>query len=300
MIRAFIDFTEFRTKITSIFTFLWTLLLLLDAGVVIDWGVTVLFFMGMLLFDLTTTAINNTIDALHANTQPEFSNHRLSVLLVFVLLGSSTLLGLWLFIRTDWVVLIAGMISFALGIAYTWGPAPISRQPYGEVVSAVMYGYMIPFILIYVNMRSNFLSVDVLNWQLSIALDLRLWLRFLLLGLVPGALTATIMLGNNLRDLPHDPGLKRYTLPYYIGQPAAIGLLKGLLFVPFGAVVLGVLLGWLPWLMVLSVLVLPRVLKHATTFVSLLPQPRCFAYIIKNFITIGTTMLVLLIVGHLI
>ena len=63
MIQKFFRYTELRTKITSIFTFFMSLAFLFYQKVEIDWYKTGIFFLGMLGFDLTTTAINNYIDS---------------------------------------------------------------------------------------------------------------------------------------------------------------------------------------------------------------------------------------------
>ena len=63
MIKRFLKYVEIMTKITSTFTFLLTIAYLVYQKQTINWGLSILFFAGMFLFDLTTTAINNYIDS---------------------------------------------------------------------------------------------------------------------------------------------------------------------------------------------------------------------------------------------
>ena len=61
-ISRYFQFTEIRTKITSLFPFLISILYLMSKNQQVKVFETILFFSAMFLFDLETTAINNYID----------------------------------------------------------------------------------------------------------------------------------------------------------------------------------------------------------------------------------------------
>ncbi|MDD5636036.1 MAG: prenyltransferase, partial [Atribacterota bacterium] len=136
MINRFLSFIEIKTKITSIFAFLLALAYLFYIQQPINWRLTVIFFASMFIFDLTTTSINNYIDT-KTNDQKLQFKRKTALLILLLLLSISTLLGLYLAILTDLVVLFLGGLCFLTGIFYTFGPIPISRLPLGEILSGL-------------------------------------------------------------------------------------------------------------------------------------------------------------------
>lgn len=289
--KNFLNYVEIRTKITSLMTFILVLLLLIYHHVEIKLLETVVFFAGMFIFDLTTTTINNYIDSKSNHQDYGFSRKTLKVIL-FALLGISTGFGLWLVFLTDYIVLLIGAFCFFVGIIYTFGPIAISRQPYGEIVSGILYGYFIPFLLLYINLQEKFLTVD-LNKTILISLNADILIKFIIFGFVPTLLTSAIMLGNNTCDVEKDILVKRYTLPYYIGQANAVKLLWSLYALVYVGVGVGVVAGVYHPLMLLMLLTAPRVLKNAKEFGKECNKERSFPYVIKNFIMIMVSLIVL-------
>ena len=86
----------------------------------------------MFIFDLTATTINNYMDTKknHQTAAIQPQDCACDNNCAFVI---SMSLGLYLVYLTDAVVLILGVISFLFGVIYSWGPVPISHQPYGEI-----------------------------------------------------------------------------------------------------------------------------------------------------------------------
>lgn len=293
MIQRFLNYTEIRTKITSIFTFAITIAFIVYQGKAINWERTLVFFAAMFLFDLTTTAINNYIDS-KTNSQKLDFERRTARYLIYLMLAVSTMLGLYLAYRTDIVVLLAGGACFLCGVFYTYGPIPISRQPLGEVFSGFFYGVMIPFILLYINMPEG----TYLNWQaslqsVSVELQLAPLLALLLFAVTPFCVTANIMLANNICDLENDILVKRHTLPYYIGKKS-IGLFAGLYYMTYAATIAMVILRILPPLYLLSLLSIVLVEKNIRIFRKEQKKATTFSCSIKNFILImGTNTIVL-------
>lgn len=294
----FFRYTEIQTKITSLMTFTLVILLLKYLDLPIKPLETAIFFAGMFVFDLTTTAINNYIDS--KSIAHEFGLTRTQMkLILFSLLAISIALGLWLVALTDWIVLLVGMFCFFVGIVYTFGPIAISRQPYGEIVSGVLYGYFIPFLLFYINLGNSFMSVT-LSTTLTIDVNVEYGLMFLVFGIVPTLLTAAIMLGNNTCDLERDIKVNRFTLVYYIGQKNAVYLMYTLYSLVYVGIILGVILGIYPIYMLAVLVSAILALKHVYAFGLHCDKQKSFQYVIKNFIMIMILMIAVLAVSILI
>lgn len=299
MITRFLGYVELKTKITSIFTFFMTLAFLFYKEQQIDWKRTIVFLCSMFLFDLTTTAINNYIDTKTNDEKLQFGR-KTALLIIYVLLGISTALGLYLAYITDIVILLLGGLCFLCGVLYTYGPVPISRQPLGELLSGIFYGLFIPFILLYINMPAgSFLTLD-LGWD-KIGVSLMIWpiVTLLLFSVAPVCTTANIMLANNICDVEKDIAVKRHTLPYYLGKKA-LALFAGIYYLTYAATIAMVLLKILPSLCLLSLLTIFIVQKNIGIFMKRQVKSETFIVSIKNFIVIMGTNTVLIFISALI
>ncbi|MHB8127549.1 MAG: UbiA family prenyltransferase [Mobilitalea sp.] len=295
MIKRFLDYVEIMTKITSTFTFLLTIAFLVYQKQTINWELTLLFFAAMFIFDLTTTAINNYIDTKNNHQTLQF-DRRTALIIIYVLFGVSSALGLYLAFLTDIVILFIGGICFLCGVFYTYGPVPISRQPLGEVLSGMFYGLLIPFIILYINMPTGtFLTLSV-NIK-TISLQLNNWPLFtlLLFAITPFCVTANIMLANNICDLEKDIAVKRHTLPYYIGKNA-LNLYAGLYYLTYLATIAMVALKILSPICLLSLVTIIFVQKNINEFFKKQEKSITFILAIKNFIIImGTNAAIIFI-----
>lgn len=301
MINRFLSFIEIKTKITSIFAFLLALAYLFYIQQPINWRLTVIFFTSMFIFDLTTTSINNYIDTKTNNQKLQFKR-KTALLILFLLLSISTLLGLYLAILTDLVVLFLGGLCFLTGIFYTFGPIPISRLPLGEILSGLFYGFFIPFIMLYINMPEGTYLTYGLNYEpLSIFISLNIMpiITIILLSAAPVCTTANIMLANNICDLEKDVKVKRYTLPYYIGKKSLF-LFAWLYYIIYITTILMVFLKILPPLVLLFILTLFIVQKNIKQFFKLQDKERTFPLSIKNYIIImGSNVFLIFLSGLL-
>ncbi|MDF2941349.1 MAG: UbiA prenyltransferase [Herbinix sp.] len=285
VINRFLDYIEIRTKITSTFAFLITIAMLLYKKQTIHWGLTLLFFASMFLFDLTTTAINNYIDTKNNHQVLQF-NRRIALIIIYVLFGISSALGLYLAYLTDIVILLVGGICFLCGVFYTYGPIPISRQPLGEMLSGIFYGLLIPFIILYINMPvGTFLTLNVNFQTMFLQLQFGPILALLLFSLIPFCTTANIMLANNICDLEKDIAVKRHTLPYYIGKNA-LNLYAGLYYLTYLATIAMVVFKILSPICLLSLITIVIVQKNIKAFFKKQEKATTFALAIKNFIII--------------
>lgn len=298
VVRNFLSYVEIMTKITSIFAFLLTIAFLFYKNQPIDWAHTLLFFAAMFSFDLTTTAINNYIDTKN-NAQTIPFRRRIARIIIFILLGVSILFGLALVYLTDAVVLLLGGLCFLCGIFYTYGPIPISGQPWGELLSGVFYGFFIPFILLYINMPED--TYLTWGWNLqTISIELRIFPIFtaLLLSVIPICSTANIMLANNICDLEYDILVKRHTLPYYLGKREALYLFAAIYYCTYLAVVLMAVLKILPPVCLLALISVVPVQRNINEFFEIQEKKTTFIVSIKNYMIImGTNTLLIFLSG---
>ena len=293
----FLSYVEIKTKITSIFAFLMTCAYLFYIDQPINGRLTVVFFLSMFLFDLTTTAVNNYIDT-KTNTQKLQFERKRALLIIYVLFFASAALGLYLAWLTDWVVFFLGGLCFLCGILYTYGPVPISRQPLGEIFSGIFYGFLIPFILFYINMPENhFLSYEFTLESLSFMIMWREWIPIFFLSIAPICTTANIMLANNICDLEKDIEVKRYTLPYYLGEKAFI-LFQFLYYIVYVAAAAMILLGILPTFYSLFFITIVPVWKNIKVFLKEQRKETTFLCSIKNYVIImGADVLLIFLCG---
>ncbi len=299
MFTRFLQYTEIKTKITSTFTFAMTIAFLLYKEQTINWKLTLVFFTAMLLFDLTTTAINNYIDT-KTNNQSLGFQRRTALLIIYCLFGVSTALGLYLAYLSDIVVLLAGGVCFVCGVLYTYGPLPISRQPLGEIFSGFFYGVMIPFILMYINMpQGSFLSYHFSLDTIALELKVIPFFTLILFSVIPFCVTANIMLANNICDIENDILVKRYTLPYYIGRKA-LWLFAGLYYLTYAVTVLMVILRILSPICLLSLLSIFFVQKNIRRFFNRQEKAETFLCSIKNFMLIMSFLTVAIAISTIV
>ncbi len=296
MLKRFFGYIEIKTKITSTFAFLLTIAFILYNDQKIDWMKTVVFFCSMFVFDLTTTAINNYIDT-KTNEQVLQFKRRTALIILFVLFGISTALGLYLVYLTDIVVLLLGGVCFLAGVLYTYGPVPISRQPLGELLSGVFYGLFIPFLLLYINLPEGTFLTLTLSWErISLELLVMPLVSVLLLSVPPVCTTANIMLANNICDLEKDIAVKRYTLPYYLGRKA-LYLFAAIYYAVYIAIIAMVILGILSPICLISLITVIFVQRNISIFMKRQDKATTFITSIKNYIIVMGSLTLLVFIS---
>ena len=300
MVKKILDYVEIKTKITSIFAFLMTIAFLFYSNQQIDWSVTLIFFGAMFLFDLATTAINNYIDT-KTNDQKLHFKRGNALIILMTLLIASLMLALYLVYLTDIVVLLLGGLCFLCGIFYTYGPIPISRQPWGEVLSGIFYGFFIPFILLYINMPEGTYLVLTGNMQtISITLEVFPLLTAMMLSIIPVCSTANIMLANNICDLERDILVKRHTLPYYLGVRKALYLFAGIYYSCYLALMIMTALQILSPICLLFMITFVPVHRNIRLFFREQDKKTTFMVSIKNYLIMMGTITMLIFLSGLI
>ena len=263
---------------------------------------TIIFFVGMILFDLTTTSINNYMDFKKAKSkvykyeQNVIGREKIPETLVrnmiFGMLALTLLIGLYLTWMTGWLLLLMGLVVCFIGVFYTFGPVPLSRMPLGEVFSGVTMGLGIFAITIYLNTVTQkvfYLDIDFATGTFGLVGHLWAVCAIVLASLPLVFTIANIMLANNLRDLETDIENHRYTLVYYIGRTNGIHLFQGLMLASYGAILIGFLFGLYQWPILLVFLTLPKIRQNLKEHQASLPHPRSFGYSIKNMILFNSS-----------
>lgn len=294
-LNVFLKVVEIQTKLASLFPFLIGVLFSVAYFGQFQLGYTLIFFAGMVVFDMATTAINNYMDFKKAKSEvykyeeniigQSGVSPKLVRNLIFVMILFTACVGIFLTIKTGWLFLVMGGICCFIGIFYTYGPVPLSRMPLGEIFSGFTMGLGIFAMTIYLNVIVDSPFYLMLDFKRnSFALTGNIWSVIAIVwASLPLVFTiANIMLANNLRDLDTDIENHRYTLVYYIGRPQGIILFQGLMFACYGVILIGLLFGIYHWPILAVFLSLPIVWKNLQTFKEELPQPKSFRHSIKN------------------
>ena len=306
--KNFIELVELRTKIASVIPFIVGLLYSIWTFGNFSALNMILFFIGMLCFDMATTVMNNLMDYVKAKNETYRQEEniigrsqitvRQATIIFAGLLGVATVVGLILVWRTNLILLFVGMLCFIIGIFYTFGPIPISRMPLGEVLSGVTMGFGIFWIVIFLNSpEATFAWMGLEQGMLVVRLALLDHFKVALLSLPLVCTIANIMLSNNLCDLETDITNHRYTLVYYIGKTAALKLYQCLYIMSFVAIIIAVVFRVAPILMLGTIVVMFPVYQNIQKFMQKQEKRTTFALAIKNMVMIHVTQILLLAIS---
>jgi len=122
----------------------------------------------------------------------------------------AALLGLWIVVLSDWVLLLFGLLSLLAVFAYSGGPLPLASNALGEVTVFLFFGV---------------LAVAGAYFALA---D-RVSSEAIIFGCGVGTVSAAIMLVNNVRDIPTDLRAGKRTLAALLGVRASVYLYIALL-----------------------------------------------------------------------
>lgn len=280
-VKNFLSFVEIRTKIASVFPFLvGTGYTLYRYGAVRP-GPAMLFFASMLLFDLTTTALNNHVGHRQTGRKPHYSGAAsISIILSMGILAA--VLGVFLVLVSGVMILLVGVFCFGTGILYNFGPLPLSRTPFGELFSGTVMGICIPFIAVEINRPIIHMVVLPLS-RVVLTAD---WAEALRLGIVVTPLVcciANIMLANNICDVQEDAAVQRYTLPFYIGVKRSLLLYQLLYGTAYVFILVAAALRILPIFTGATLLTLIPVRRNIQAFIRIQDKNRTFRTAVLNF-----------------
>lgn len=311
-IKAFLKLVEIQTKVASVIPYVTALLYVLYSTKHLNWLNMLIMFCSMIIFDMTVTALNNYFDYKRAEKKHGY-NYEIHNSIVQYGLKTSTVkatiavmvtisaaLGLLLVYRTNLITLVLGGLCFVIGFAYSYGPMPISRTPFGEIFSGLTMGLGIPFITYYVNVYdSNVLNLSLVGRGLTVSMDIYQLAGIVLVSLPAVFGIANIMLANNICDIEDDLPNKRYTLPIVVGREKAITLLKILFALAYVAIVGAVVLGVLPLYSLLALLTIIPLSKNVKMFVANPTKKDTFGAIVGSFVMLNVALLLTIGLGLL-
>ena len=311
-IKAFLKLVEIQTKVASVIPYVTALLYVLYSTKHLNWLNMLVMLFSMVIFDMTVTALNNYFDYKRAEKKHGY-NYEIHNSIVQYGLKTSTVkatiavmvtisaaLGLLLVYRTNLITLVLGGLCFFIGFAYSYGPIPISRTPFGEIFSGLTMGLGIPFITYYVNVYdSNVLNLSLVGRGLTVSMDIYQLAGIVLVSLPAVFGIANIMLANNICDIEDDLPNKRYTLPIVVGREKAITLLKILFALAYVAIVGAVVLGVLPLYSLLALLTIIPLSKNVKMFVANPTKKDTFGAIVGSFVMLNVALLLTIGLGLL-
>ncbi|MFH0751921.1 MAG: 1,4-dihydroxy-2-naphthoate polyprenyltransferase [Chloroflexota bacterium] len=120
---------------------------------------------------------------------------------IAVVIGLAGVVGLWLAFVGGPVLLVLGGLAIVAALAYTGGPFPYGYRALGEVFVFTFFGFVAVVGTAYLQ-------------------TLRLEPLFFAASIPVGALTAAILVVNNLRDIPTDAVAGKRTLAVILGRKA--------------------------------------------------------------------------------
>lgn len=310
---SFLKLVEIQTKVASMVPFaLGTVWAVYRYGE-LSFLNFLLMLVSLLCFDMATTAINNYMDYKRARKVSGYNYEEHNAIVrdklkestviavILTLLVIASVSGFVLFLQTSPVVLIIGVLSFMVGIFYSYGPVPISRIPLGEAFSGFFMGFVITFLSTFIHIHDK-IGVVLLSYQdnmLSITLNPVEILQIFLVSLPAVLGIANIMLANNICDIEDDIVNKRYTLPIYIGKEKALKLFKILYNIAYVDILILLFLRVLPLTSALVILTFPIVNKNIRVFFGEQTKKNTFVLSVKNFLILNVTGVLALSIGLL-
>lgn len=312
-IKSFLKLVEIQTKVASVIPYLLGTFYALYRYDNFNFKNAIIMFLSMIIFDMTTTAINNYMDYAKAIKKEGYGyethnaivsnnlNPKVVRVLICTMLVIAATLGLLLVKNTNIIVLLIGAISFVIGIAYSFGPIPISRTPFGEIFSGLAMGLIITFLSIYIHIFDmGVLSVNINGLSnVSITFNFIELINIFIICLSPIMGISNIMLANNICDIDEDIENKRYTLPIYIGKENALKLFKWLYYTGFISIFIGVVLRVLPVVSIVTLLVLKVVQGNINKFNKLQTKKDTFVLAVKNFVITNLVYAITILAGVL-
>lgn len=312
-LRSFLKLVEIQTKAASVVPFALGTAFALYEFHKFKLMNFLIMFISLFSFDMATTAINNYIDYKKANRTYGYNYEKhnaiardnlkeSSVIAVIVmLLIIASISGLILFIKTNIIVLLIGMLSFLVGILYSFGPIPISRMPLGEIFSGFFMGFVIVFLSTFIHVYDQ--NIAILSYQnsmLKIELNIIEIIRIFLIS-VPAILgIANIMLANNICDIEDDKENMRYTLPIYIGKENSLKLFKVLYYIAYVDILVLLITKILPLISILIFLTFFFVNKNIKEFYKKQTKKDTFVLSVKNFLIINMAEIITIVIGLII
>lgn len=260
-LNVFLELVEIKAKTASILPMLLGVCLSAYYFESVNVVYSILFFIAMLLFNMAVDMMDNYNDYNHAIDTQDYKKNtniigreNISPRLVFGLLLSfsviAALIGIYLVTKVGLPLLWMGIFCFAVGIFYSSGPFPLSGLPVGEFASGFTMGFMIAMISVYIN------TYQVFNWTWEnigivflVALPDELWI-------------SNLLLANSICDADEDEANQRHTIIHYVGKRTGLYAFAVKNVLAFIALIAAVVFRLAPWTALLTLLIIPFVVKQ--------------------------------------
>lgn len=304
---SFLKLVEIQTKVASILPFCLGTVYALYRFKSFNLNNFIFMLISLLSFDMATTAINNYIDYKKAvrthgynyESHNAIVSHKLTESMVVgaitALLIVAAAFGIILFLNTDYVILLLGALSFAIGVSYSFGPVPISRTPLGEIFSGLFMGLIITFISVYIHIYDRgILLAGYEGGILTLGMNIRELLYILLVSIPAVVGIANIMLANNICDIEDDMENRRYTLPVYIGRANALIVFRALYYIAYFDMLVVWVLKAVPSAYLLVLLTLIPTGKNIRLFYEKQTKQDTFVLSVKNFVVMNGAQVIII------
>src|SRR6056297_3250512 len=299
-IKSFLKLVEIQTKVASMVPFFTGSLFAIYNYNQFDIKNFFLMLISLLSFDMVATTINNYIDYKEAEKKHGYNYEKHNAIVrynikeatvmktIIILFSIASITGFFLFLNTDSVVLILGIISFIVGVLYSYGPIPISRMPLGEIFSGFFMGFIIIFLATYIHVFStDIVNILLKNNLINIMFNYKEIIKIFFVSLPAVNGIANIMLANNVCDIEDDLENKRFTLVIHIGVEKALKLFKILYYISYLNITILVLLNILPAFSLLVLLNYIPVKNNINKFFKNQQKNETFIFSVQNFLLIN-------------
>jgi len=234
---------------------------------------------------MTITAINKHTGSRREGTTPHYSK-AVSLAIIFVMCLTAIAIGIYLVFITNIVVLFLGVICFAIGITYSYGPLPIERTPLGDIAAGIVTGGIIP--LIAFQIHHPLINVALYDFsRLAINVDLLELLAFTVIVMPMITCIFNLTLANDMCDFEDDVRAEKYTLVFHIGKEKALRLFRLGYILAYLFIVIGVVTRIVPLFTLLTLLSIIPVRKNIKRFLELQDNDKTFFTTIINFLAIS-------------
>lgn len=263
----------------------------------INLGDALLLFIAVVAFHLAVNGhnqytdyrrFNHSVSAQHS-TNNIIARFQISLswarLMIGLLVAIAAIIGIYLTVKTGWILLLLGILSFIIGYAYSGGRYPILKTPLGEPASGITMGYNITLLGIYINMY-NLPNFD--GW---------FWAKGLLIALPAILVISNVMLGNNICDLEEDIAIQKHTLVYYIGRQHGCHVLVTCYALAYLFIIAAVAMHYLPIWTLGSLLTIPLVWQRTKRFIQHPQKTTTFFNIIIDLQLVMISELLFTIIG---
>lgn len=277
-IKSVMDLVSWNTLTASLFPFLLGVLYSEYHFQNVDWGKMIIYYIVALSMDLIVNVLDNLDDYEVAKKQnanallqinPIFKyklNRKQVMKVVWVLILITGILGIYLVIKTSWILLLLGLLGLITAIIYS---KIFQNLPVGELVSGLIMGFLIPFCAIYINTFESF------EWSFKNVFSI-------LLVTLPNALwVANMMLANNICDIEYDKKCGRITYPIKVGTQKALRTFDWFNVFALVAIVIAVILKLIPWTTLFTLLLIPYIYKECRIFAKKQDKSQTFLVAVK-------------------